>query len=77
MQHECEKQQHYCVTRDLCVRIHAVKIYALMRAVPVLNVFGHGHVSSLSSDLSILLGRMSSSNIDDTRSPPPSSGLVF
>ena len=50
--------------------------YALIRAVPVFNVFGHGHVSSLSSDLSISLGRMSSSNIDDTGSAPPSSGLV-
>ena len=52
------------------------RFYALIRAVPVFNTFGHGHVSSLSSDLSILLGRMSSSNIDDTTSPPPSSALV-
>ena len=50
------------------------KFYALSRAVPLFNVFGHGHVSSLSSDLPILLGRMSSSNIDDTESPPPCLG---
>ena len=68
----------YIVSRvtKVILRIHAPKIYALIRAVPVCNVFGHGHVSSLSSDLSILLGRMSSSNSDDTTSLPPCSGLV-
>ena len=47
IQHACEKHLH-CVPCDLCDTYYVYMrsiFYALIRAVPVVNVFGHGRGS--------------------------------